>query len=86
MANFSRLPDNTPTPHQATAHRVFGWDLDSWKGFTQRSFFFRPGFSSLLIGKKKRCARFMYFELAKLPKRRNDFGASREWQKDSDTW
>ena len=54
MANFPRLPDNTPTPHQATAHRVFGWDLDSWKGFTQRSFFFRPGFSSLLIGKKKK--------------------------------
>ena len=60
MANFSRLPDNTPTPHQATAHRVFGRDLDSWKGFTQRSFFCRPEFYSHLIGKKKRCARFIF--------------------------
>jgi hypothetical protein len=62
MANFSRLPDNTPTPHQATARRVFGRDLESWKGFTQRSFFCRPEFYSHLIGKKKK-VRALYYRL-----------------------
>jgi hypothetical protein len=69
MANLSRLSDNTPTPHQATAHRVFGRDLGSWKGFTQRSFFFRPEFYSLLIGKKGARALFREKTSTQKPKR-----------------
>jgi hypothetical protein len=60
MANFSRLPDNTPTPHQATAHRVFGRDLDSWKALLNDPFFVGRNFTLISLEKKKG-ARALFF-------------------------